>query len=83
MSKTHQNRSKILQKSKNFWKCPNASERTQNVSDCIQTHPNASERIRTGPNTFKNVRQRRNVHENFAKLRENFAIEGLTSQILR
>ena len=43
--------------SENFQKCPNASERTQNASDCIQTHPNASEHIRTDPNTLNSSRR--------------------------
>ena len=54
-----------------------------NVPKCIRLHPNASERIRTDPNTFKNVRKRRKLHENFTKLRENFANEGLTSRTSR
>ena len=73
MTKNQRSRPEIFKNSEKFRKCPNASERTETASNCIQTHPNASERIRTGPNTFKNDRKRRNVHKNFAKLRENFA----------
>ena len=54
-----------------------------NELNFIRMHLNVAKRIRTGPNTFKNVGKRRKFHESFAKLRENFAMEGLTSRTSR